>query len=334
MIRDSRPENSLALEVRCPAGVDSIEGEEAPAGVEEEERIMKKLAIWFVLFAVAVLVAAVPNDAPRNVRLRVQVAEDSLLFRLQWNAPQRGRFQTPIEGYVWELWAGATSAGLDSMLASGATAPNNRLTEISVHFDCTFAVTYYTARVRATGNFSGTPPWGSSNSFLMDCDDSPPAPPVVDLDTIPADTSTVEPDSLVLLAVDLGHVGWERETQKFSFTALGDVAKMCAFAYRAGEGSLLPRGPMVATMDSAQVVTRSDVVNVADAPPLGAACWYLTAIGNGNAEIHLCTTDCPALQAFGLSIFPPWMKWPLLVVGMLLWVFDSRIGRWWKRRRA
>lgn len=289
---------------------------------------MKKLLVMFVLITACLVVmgATLPEDAPRNVRMRAQVEGDSISFRLQWNAPQRGRFDVPILGYDWELWSAPTLGGLDLLLGSGATAPNDRKAEVAVAFDCAQSPTYYTGRVRATGDFSDVAPWGSADPFTMTCNDSPPGPPIVDLDTIPADTSTVEPDSLVLLAVELGHAGWDRETQKFSFVALGDVAKMCAFAYRNGAGHLAPRASNVATMDTTRVVTRHSVVIVSDAEPLESACWNLVANGNGSAEIHLCTTDCPAVIA---GFLPHWMKWPLIILGSLLWAF----GIWQDRRK-
>lgn len=290
---------------------------------------MKRLLtlVFLVLAALVLIGATAPDDEPRNVRVRAQLQGDSIVFRLQWNAPPRGAWDTPVEGYDWELRGREGALPTDSLFLGGHNAADNRRVDMAVAFDCAQSPTYFTARVRATGDFNDSAPWGSSDPFTMACNDSPPGPPEVDLDTIPRDTTTTAPDSLVLLAVDLGHVGWEREGQRFSFTALGDVAKMCAFAYRDGEASLASRGSRVATMDSTQVITRGDVVNVVDAPPLESACWYLTAMGNGSAELHLCTTDCPAtLARFGL---PHWMRWPLLISGVLLWVF----GAWAERRK-
>ena len=289
------------------------------------------LVFAFLTVAVLALVGATTLEGePRNVRmgLDAQAAGDSLGFSLRWVAPQRTTRQTPVTGYAWELWVAATEANpWGTMAASGTTTAAVREVIRNVAYVCDAAGTWYTARVRATGSFSSAAPWGVSASTRVACDATPPGAPVVSLDTIAGDTATSAPDSLVFLPVELGHVGWEREGQKFIFTALGDVAKMCAFAYRDGSATLATRGPWVATMDSLRVITRSDVVDVADAPPLGSACWYLSAVGNGTAPVHLCSTDCPATLAW-ISL-PHWMKWPLLISGLFLWAY----GIWTDRKK-
>lgn len=294
---------------------------------------MKRLLIslFFVAACFAVLGATIVREGePRNVRFRAQTLSDSIGFDLRWNAPQRTARQTPILGYEWEIWTAADAGDpWGTRLATGTTVESVRQVARTLPYSCVTLATYYTARVRATGNFSSSGAWGPSGSVEIVCDNSPPGPPVVDLDTIQADAEPTEPDSLVLLPVELGHVGWEREGQKFSFSSLGDVAKMCAFTYRGGVGRLAPRGSWVATMDSAQVVTRGDVVAVADAPPLESSCWYLSAVGNGTTPVHLCTTDCPPTLAFGFPFLPHWMKWPLFFVGVGLWAF----GTWYERKK-
>jgi len=289
------------------------------------------LTVAFLILATLVLVGAtVTEGEPRNVRmgLDAQVAGDSLGFSLRWVAPQRTSRQTPVTGYAWELWVAATEATpWGTMTASGTTTEAVRDVTRNVAYVCDAAGTWYTARVRATGSFSSVAPWGVSTSTRVACDATPPGAPVVSLDTIAGDTATSPPDSLVFVPVELAHATWDPVTGGIRFSSLGDVAKLCAMAYRDGVGYLAPRAQNVATLDSLEVITTSSVVNVADAPPIDAACWYLSAVGNGAAPVHLCSTDCPATLAWiGL---PHWMKWPFLISGLLFWAY----GIWTDRRK-
>jgi hypothetical protein len=223
---------------------------------------------------------------PRNVRLRGWMATDSIQFRLQWNAPARGQFQTPITGYDWELWKGAAPAGLDSILETGATLANNRRADIITPFDCTYPSTFYTARVRATGNFSGPAPWGTSGSFLMECDDSPPGPPIIDLDTIvidpspelPLDSIQWEaislPDSMVASYLDDGR-------SKYKFLALQDTLGLCAISYRNGFAYRTPWE----NINNAEVTEADDGTTVVDMTPYEdteSACWRFVSVAEGQ----------------------------------------------------
>lgn len=302
---------------------------------------MRYLTAFLVFFLLAGAVYALDGE-PTNIRLRAEFADSTITFRLQWNAPPRGSWDTPIEGYEWEIRATPSLDAPGTVVANGVTGTAPRRAEPTVVFDCSMSPTYYIGRVRALGNFSDAAPWGSADPFTMTCNDSPPGPPTVDLDTIPADTTGTVPDSLVLLPVDLGRVMWSRETQTLGYTSLGDVARLCAFAYRGGTASLTPRGFQVATVDSMQVVTDTDVLQITDANPLESACWDIASVGNGSSRVHLCTTDpavCGALAGFGLPVFPAWMRWPLLVLGLVFIVFGRRIDRlanraWRKVRRV
>lgn len=293
---------------------------------------MKRWIMWFVVLAVALItVAALPAadevPEPRNVRLRAQIAGDSIYFRLQWNAPPRGQYETPITGYEWELRSGA-SLGDYVTLAYGETAANDRRVELAVAFDCSQSPTYYVARVRALGSFSEDAPWGTSDAFTMACNDSPPGPPIVDLDTIQVDTSTAEPDSMRLLPVDMGaSTVWEPDTKTLRFAWLGDVAKFCGFAFRDERGYLMPRSSWVATMDSTVVTTSSDAIWIRDAAPSEEACWFVTAQDYRDAQIHLCTTDCPVSLAGWLPQLPSSWRWPLVFLGFFLIVIDMKLTR-------
>jgi hypothetical protein len=269
----------------------------------------------------------------------IQETADSITFELRWVAPQRSGRQTPIEGYDWEFWSSTNPDDpWQTPAASGSTGANDRRAEVTVGFACSAGAVFYVARVRATGNFSSVAPWGISRETVeLACDNSPPGPPTVDLDTIPGDTLTTEPDSLVLLPTQLGAVAWNRETQRLQYNALGDTATLCAFAYRDGVGSLAPRGQWVATMDSTVVVVDTDVLGVEDADPQGSACWNLASKANGSAEIFLCTTDCPpTLAGFNVWSLPAWMRAPLLILGfgLLAFGFGADLVRWRRRKAA
>jgi hypothetical protein len=226
------------------------------------------------------------DGEPRNVRLRGTVATDSLVFRIQWNAPQRGRFQTPIEGYEWELWSGAIGGGFDSLQASGATPPTPRRAEAVVGFDCSQPTTFYTARVRATGNFSSTAPWGVSNPFLMECDDSPPGPPLVDLDTIPMDPATELPlDSLVLLPVSVSEtvdVAGAGGSPQFHFNEWGGTVGLCAIGYRAELPFQTPWSNVISVnLGGIEPGTTNHALWAEVMYHTGSACWNLTAQNDG-----------------------------------------------------
>ncbi len=290
---------------------------------------MKRLAIVFTLCLTACLVGAatVPDGQPRAVRLLAwQVAPDSLAVRLQWVAPQRTGGQTPIVGYEWELWV-STGAGAPwtARLRTG-TVPEDgtRRVDVVVPHHCTADTIYYTARIRATGNFSGVAEWGSSASLPVPClDDTPPGPPVVDIDTIPRDTITGPADSTVFRAVELRDAVWDDATGDLRITALGGSARVCAFAYRDGSAALVPRASWVATHDSTTVRTTSNVLTIIDADPPESACWWWTAHAAGQAAVHLCSTDCGPTMA----VVPGWLRWPLLLTGIALWVFAPFVDR-------
>jgi len=287
------------------------------------------LTVAFLILAALVLVGATFLEGePRNIRmgLDAQVGSDSLGFSLRWVAPQRTPRQTPVTGYEWELWVAAVEATpWETMTASGTTTAAVRDVEQNVAFVCDAAGTWYTARVRATGAFSAVAAWGVSTSTMVICDATPPGAPVVSLDTIAGDTVTTPPDSLVFAPVELARATWDPVTGGLQFSAIGDVAKLCAMAYRDGVGYLAPRAQNVATLDSLEVLTTSSVVNVADAPPIDAACWYVSAVGEGTAPVHLCSTDCPATMA----MLPSGLRWPLFTLGVMFWGF----GIWQDRRK-
>jgi len=291
-----------------------------------------------ILAAVTLFLAAALAMAPAgNVRLRMFQEADSVVYRIQWTPPPRTNAQTPITGYDWELWLSANDSinregGLDDRVASGLTpGPNIRRVDGSfvacpmvIHGE-TVTEGWIGAYVRATGDFRNEAPWGKSTAVRIACplDDSPPGPPIVDLDTIQADTSGTAPDSLVMMPVDLGYAEWDQDPKRVRFTALSDVARMCAFAYRDGSGSLAPRDSWVTTMDST-VVTTTGVIQIAPAPPLESACWYWTAQAAGQDDVFLCTTDCGpiprALHAMGIATpsIPKNAKYAGYGVGVLL----------------
>jgi hypothetical protein len=300
------------------------------------------LAIFVVVLTLTFLVGSLAGSTviegePRNIRLRAQVLADTIQFDLRWVAPQRTSGQTPILGYDWEIWTSEVEANpFVNQLGGGSTVANNRNVIVNLPFECTAQAIFYTARVRATGNFSSMAPWGISGSIAIPCDNSPPGPPVINLDTIPRDTIGIPgPDSLVLMPIELPTgATWDRVTQRLGMASLGDITKMCAFAYRGNDMLLAPRASWVATMDSTVVITNSNVLAVTDANPLDFACWHIRAVSNGTTPLHLCTTDCPALQAFGLAIFPAWMKWPFLILGLFLIFFGSNVEKWIKNVRS
>jgi hypothetical protein len=272
-------------------------------------------------------VAVLAESEPRNVRLRAQVVGDSIYFRLQWNAPPRGTWDTPIEGYDWELRGSSDGVTLGTLYDSGATLPNDRRVDRTVAFDCINSPTYFTARVRATGNFSDPAPWGLSDPFLMACNTAPPGPPVVDLDTIPADTISTPPDSMVFRPVELGEgVEYDAATGRFRFTAYGATAKVCGLAYRGSLASLPSRGSWVATVDSTVVTKVADAFIISETAA-DEPCWFWTARADGEHEAYLCTTDCPPAIAGWLPALPASWRLPLVLLGFFLIIIDMRATR-------
>lgn len=296
---------------------------------------MKRVIVVLAFLSfLALLGFTAPDGQPRNVRLWAwQVAPDSLAFRLQWVAPQRTGGQTPIEGYEWELWVSTNAGAPWTARLRNGTVPEDgtRRVDVVVPHNCTADTIYYTARIRATGQFAAVAPWGESGTLAVPClDDTPPGPPVVDLDTIPRDTLTTPPDSTVFQAVELRDAVWDEVTGNLRIKDLGGSAKVCAFAYRDGQAALAPRASWVSTHDSTTVRTTSNVLTIIDADPPESACWWWTAHAEGEAEVHLCTTDCGPTMAF----LPGWLRWPLLLTGLGLWALGPAVGREWRRRQA
>lgn len=269
---------------------------------------MKRLGLLLALVCTLALTAFAE---PRNIRFRVTQAPDSVNYRIQWTPPPRANNQTPIEGYDWELWISANDSinrdgTLDDLLASGATpGPNIRRVDGAFAFStCPYVMedgtevteTWIASYVRATGDFNAEAPWGKSDAIRIACalDDSPPGPPVVDLDTLQVDLDPTLPDSTRLMPVALGPVDVEQVSpglKTWTFETVGDVAKVCAIAYRDGVGYLAPR--ILASSARIRLATDPAVVSVEEAEPMAGACWYLTAEANGESTYGLCDWECP-----------------------------------------
>jgi hypothetical protein len=98
----------------------------------------------------------------------------------------------------------------------------------------------------------------------------------VDLDTIPADTSITQPDSVVLRPVKLS-AAVDYDGESLRFKGLGQTAKVCAFSYRNGTGYLAERDlwnvtPLVPT----------GALVIEDTPPHESACWWWVAVTEGE----------------------------------------------------
>lgn len=294
------------------------------------------IAIGLILAYLVLTGGATLEDAPEGVAMTAQFVGDSVTLELSWTPPERTARQTPITGWEWRFVSG------EAPLASGESPADHRSVEHTMAVSCDNTPVNVTGGVRALGEFSAPAAWGVSATVRITCDNSPPGPPTVQLDTIPRDTIS-NLDSLVLLPVELGTTGWNRDEQSLHFVALGDSVTMCAFAYSGEAGHLLPRGQNVVTLDPTmanasgdvygELIVDGDALVVRDAPPEDGACWYVISVALGHGDVTLCSTDCGAAVAgFSLRFLPHWMRGPLAIAGILLLVWS--FWQDWKKRRV
>jgi hypothetical protein len=291
---------------------------------------------WLVLFLFFALLSGFvleEEGEPRNIRFRAQVVGDTVFLDLRWNAPSRQPGQTPITGYQWEVWTSDNDTlPLGTLVSGGATTDrNDRQVSIILPFICESTATFYIGRVRALGSFSSVPPWGNSDQLMVPCDNSPPGPPIVTLDTLLVDTLPATADSGRFLPIALGEgASWDLGENRLTNTALGSTTSMCYFTFRDGSPYFLFRDQWVATMDSTVVTTESDVMMISDGIYPDLACWDWVAVGNGFTQVYFCTTDCPVVLA-GFTIPIPRPALPKRVIevfallGMVLFFFHRQI---------
>lgn len=225
-----------------------------------------------------------PRSEVRNVRLDVHVVQevDSVFFSLRWVPPPRGRLQTPITGYAWEVWrsdgADVNPEGpVDTLVVSGVEPEDARSVQTGVPFSCTEPSFWYAGRVRALGNFSSPAPWAQSDSIEVACDDSPPGPPTIDFDTIPPDTTLLlglleeGPDTIsfeepwILMVAD-SEASCDRLTEEgHTMVALpAGSANLCgehrtACAFLLADGAVLARSGLDCVSERAFGVASSEV---------------------------------------------------------------------------
>lgn len=277
--------------------------------------------------------AVVVEEQPRNVRLTAREAGDSISFDLRWVAPQRTAGQSPVTGYDWELWLTTTPAApWTTLQAEGSTVAAVREATPTIERTCAAAVVYYTARVRATGDFSATAAWGSSGSVAVTCDRTPPGPPTVTMDTIPPDPPDIllPPDSTKLRPTSLGRVEWAPDLGGYRFASLGDTLTLCAISYRDGVGYR-------PALDGFNVSAGSDQTVLGISAHADLPCWDLVSLANGTEFAVLCDLKGCAVTTASLGdvfrFLPHWMRWPLLLAGLFLVLFGSRVDRWVSRVR-